>query len=128
MRVLQDTHTLLWADANDPRLSRVARATMEDESNAVVLSAVTVLEIAIKYSQGRLDLDAPAEAWVTSRMASYRLEELPVSVAHAVQVAALPHHHRDPFDRLLVAQAQVEGLPIVTSDENIARYGVEVIW
>lgn len=100
-----------------------------DGRNAVLLSVASAWEIAIKVSLGRMpEIEVPPAEYVPGRMRHYGMEALPVQMAHAVQVAALPHHHRDPFDRLLVAQAQVEGLPIVTSDENIARYGVEVVW
>ena len=99
-----------------------------DAGNDVLLSAVTSLEIAIKFLLGRLELpNAPAE-YISSRLTVYKLTPLPVTIGHAVQIASLPHLHRDPFDRLLVAQAQVEHIPIITNDPAIAGYDVETIW
>ena len=129
MRVLLDTHAFIWFNLEDPRLSERALRTVADGRNAVYLSAASAWEIAIKASLGRMpEIGAPPEEYVLRRMGHYRIEPLPVQMVHALRVADLPHHHRDPFDRLLVAQAQVEGLPIVTSDPDIARYDVEVIW
>ena len=128
MRFLLDTHTLLWADADDKRLSRRARKLIEDASNQAVLSAVTALELAIKSSAGRLELGQSAESFVATRILAYRLQTLAIEVEHAIRVATLPRLHGDPFDRLLIAQAQVEQLPIVTNDPQVARYDIEVIW
>jgi PIN domain nuclease of toxin-antitoxin system len=128
LRFLLDTHTLLWADAEDRRLSERARSLIEDPSNQAVLSAVTALELAIKFSAGRLELGESAESFIDTRILAYRLEVLAIEVEHAIRVATLPRLHGDPFDRLLVAQAQVERLPIVTNDPQVARYDVEVIW
>jgi PIN domain nuclease of toxin-antitoxin system len=128
LRFLLDTHTLLWADAEDRRLSERARSLIEDPSNQAVLSAVTALELAIKSSAGRLELGESAESFIDTRILAYRLEVLAIEVEHAIRVATLPRLHGDPFDRLLVAQAQVERLPIVTNDPQVARYDVEVIW
>jgi PIN domain nuclease of toxin-antitoxin system len=101
---------------------------IEDTSNQAVLSAVTALELAIKFSAGRLDLGESAESFIATRILAYRLEALAIEIEHAIRVATLPRLHGDPFDRLLVAQAQVERLPIVTNDPQVARYDVEVIW
>lgn len=128
MRVLLDTSALIWAASADSRLSATALALMEDPNNDRLLSAVSALEIAIKSSLGRLDLPLPTGEYLESRTALYRLTPLPVTIEHAVHVASLPHLHRDPFDRLLVAQAQVERVPIVTNDAGIAAYDVETIW
>ena len=129
MRALLDTHAFLWFNANDSRLSITAMDFISNGQNDVFLSAASVWEIAIKYSRGRLpEMDESPHAYVPSRIAQYGFAALPIEITHALQVALLPQLHRDPFDRILVAQAQVEGIPILTSDANIARYDVEVIW
>ena len=126
--MLLDTHAFLWADMNDPRLSLRAREIIRSSQNDVLLSAISALEISIKASRGRLDLPEEAATFMPTRIAAFALDELPVRVEHAIRVADLPHHHSDPFDRLLIAQAQAEGVPILSSDPNIARYEVDVIW
>lgn len=127
MRALLDTHTFLWAALGDQDLSATARGVLEDGSNELFLSAVSAWEIAIKYGRN-LPLHEPPDEYVPSRIARLGLRALPIEVRHALHVYTLPRIHRDPFDRLLIAQAQLEGLPILTSDANIARYDVEVIW
>jgi len=101
---------------------------MQESSTIMFISASSALEIAIKVSIGRMDLPEPPSVFVQNMTALYGLIELPISVEHSLRVADLPHIHGDPFDRLLVAQAQVEGLPILTSHPQIRRYDVEVIW
>jgi len=129
LRLLLDTHTFLWASADDRRLSDSARGLIEDPTNTVYLSVVSAWEIAIKFARGRIpELTASPESYVPARVSDYSMEILPMLMPHAFRVAHLPHVHRDPFDRMLIAQAQVEGLPVVTSDTNIARYDVQVIW
>ncbi len=128
MRALLDTHTFLWSNTADPRLSPVVRDLIEDAANEIVFSSVSALEIAVKYAKGRLPIPDPPVPWVTKRISLQGLYLLSIDVDHALRVADLPLVHHDPFDRLLIAQAQVEGLPILTSDVNISRYDVEVIW
>jgi PIN domain nuclease of toxin-antitoxin system len=128
VRVLLDTHTFLWWVLEDPRLSPRARSVITAPATEVFVSAVSAWEIAIKAGSGRLDLPEPATTYVPSRIAANDFGELHVTVEHAVGVSGLPLIHRDPFDRLLVAQARVEGIPIVTSDPTIAQYDIDVIW
>ncbi len=128
MRALLDTHTFLWATTDDPRLGPAARSLIQDEGNEIILSAASAWEIVIKYRRGRLPLPDPPETYVTSRAALLGLTHLPIDVRHALRVAALADIHRDPFDRILVAQAMVEGAPILTDDQHIARYQIETIW
>ncbi len=123
MRLLLDTHVLLWALTDDPSLSAAARAAIVDGRNRVVVSAVSAWEITIKRSLGKLR--APAD--LAKEVAAHRFTPLAVSLEHALAVGALPDLHRDPFDRLLVAQAGVEDLTIVTRDRAIARYDVDVL-
>lgn len=128
MRALLDTHALLWWVADDLRLSADARSIIGDGANDILVSAAVAYEIGIKVAAGRLDLPAPAEEYLPGRIESEAFEELPITLSHALRAAALPAIHRDPFDRLLVAQSQLEGLPIVTLDPLIGQYDVETIW
>jgi PIN domain nuclease of toxin-antitoxin system len=113
---------------DDPRLSARSRQILADGNNEIYLSASSAWEIAIKAARGRLTLPEPPASYVPSRMALHHFLHLPIQVSHALQVYKLPDLHQDPFDRLLVAQAQLEGLPILTADETITRYEVEIIW
>jgi len=128
MRALLDTHSFLWAAADEPRLSQEARRVILDLSTDLLFSAVTAWEIAIKFQMGKLRLPSEPGAFIREQMSLLRLTELPVGIDHAVGVSELPMHHKDPFDRLLVAQAVVERVPIITGDPQIGRYGVQVIW
>lgn len=128
MKVLLDTHTLLWWSLKDTKLSRRASDIISDGSNDLVLSVVTAWEIVIKYTKGRLDLPHPPGQLIPVIIRDDALEPLDVHLDHTLHVATLPSLHNDPFDRLLIAQAQLEGLPILTHDRNIARYDIEVIW
>ena len=128
MKLLLDTECWLWMQATPQRFSSAARALLDDPDNVLLLSPVSAWEIATKYALGRLTLPiAPAE-YVPSRMKSSGVDALPLQHSHALQVATLPWHHRDPFDRLLIAQAQVEGLPILSADRKLAAYDVQVHW
>ena len=123
MNLLLDTHAVLWWLKDDPALSEIARAAIADPENTVFLSAVVVWEIRIKQGIGKLDL--PDD--FTEVLDGQRFAELPVRSVHAHAVAELPAVHRDPFDRMLVAQATVENMTIVTRDQSIATYSVDVI-
>lgn len=121
MRLLLDTHALIWALTD--RLAGVARDAVSDGRNAVLVSAVSVWEIEIKRSRRRLDV--PDD--LVDALAATGFEPLAITVAHCVAAGRLPAHHRDPFDRMLVAQARLEGLTIVTRDPMIARYQVATL-
>ena len=123
-RVLVDTHVLLWWLIDDPALSPAARDAIADPVNEPLVSAASVWEIAIKRSLGKLT--APDD--LLDRIADEGFAWLPISANHAWQVGELPLHHRDPFDRILVAQALIERLPIVTTDSHFGQYGVQVRW
>lgn len=123
MRLLLDTHALLWALGLPDELRPEARLAIEDIRNDVFVSAASAWEIAIKRALGRLD--APTDLVEATRVVGFG--ELPIRVAHALAVERLPPLHRDPFDRMLVAQAVVEGLTIVTRDPHFEPYGVDVL-
>ncbi|HSM91504.1 MAG TPA: type II toxin-antitoxin system VapC family toxin [Anaeromyxobacteraceae bacterium] len=128
MRLLLDTHAFLWWVADDAALSRAARKAISDPSNECLVSAASAWEMAIKVSIGKLSLGSDVRRFLPEQLAANGFEALPVSVAHATRVAALPFHHRDPFDRLLAAQALEERVPIVSADAIFRRYGVRRIW
>lgn len=118
-----DTHVLLWWLADDARLSHTARAAISDGKNHVFVSAAAAWEMVIKSTLGKLDIPSNLEAALTAN----RFEQLPITIPHSLAVANLPHHHNDPFDRLLIAQAKVEGLTLVTGDEQIKKYEVAIM-
>jgi PIN domain nuclease of toxin-antitoxin system len=121
--LLLDTHTLLWALSDVPRLREDARAAIVDPANDVLVSAASAWEIAIKSRIGSLKAPDALEAQLEQKM----FTPLEISIAHGLRAGSLPLHHRDPFARMLVAQAQLEGLTIVTRDPDIARYGVATL-
>ena len=129
MRVLLDTHAFLWwVGDRAAQLSPRAVEVIEDAASEVFVSAVTGMEIASKAARGRLELPAPAESYVPDRMARHRFQPLAVELPHALRAGSLPDVHRDPWDRLLIAQAQLESMPIVTADPLVGQYDVDVIW
>ncbi|MFC5993581.1 type II toxin-antitoxin system VapC family toxin [Pseudonocardia hispaniensis] len=123
MRLLVDSHVLLWWLEGSPRLSPVAIEAMANGANELFLSAATVWELAIKQSVGKLRLDVDLRAHAEDQ----GFTELPVTGAHASVVRDLPFHHKDPFDRMLVAQARVEGLTLVTADPALRAYDVAIL-
>jgi PIN domain nuclease of toxin-antitoxin system len=123
VRLLLDTHAFLWWRANDRRLPRRARAAIAN-ADVVFVSAATAWEAAIKAALGRLRYPGTIEKGVEAS----GFEKLPISLEHAERAACLPQHHDDPFDRMLVAQAQAEALTLVTNDTRIVRYEVAVLW
>lgn len=128
MRLLLDTQSWLWMQVSPERFHPDVRDLLVDEANDLVLSAASSWEIAIKYALGKLPLPEPPRVYVVSRMRNGGVEPLPVSHTHALQVADLPPHHRDPFDRLLVAQSQLEKLSLLTSDAIFEHYDVPLVW
>jgi PIN domain nuclease of toxin-antitoxin system len=128
LRALLDTHTFIWLNNEPERITARVRGLVEDGTNLVFLSAVAAWEISVKNAKGHLDLPLPAEDYVFTRIEREGLEPLAIELNHALRVGDLPPIHKDPFDRLLIAQSQLEDLPILTNDRNIARYDVEIIW
>lgn len=127
MRVLLDTHAFLWFVTDDSRLSARAREAVADAEEAW-LSIASCWEMAIKVSIGKLTVATPIDRFLPEQLAANRVGLLHVELAHATRVAALPWHHRDPFDRLLAAQALGEKLAVVSSDPIFRKYGVKRIW
>lgn len=125
---LLDTHGLIWSLMDVARLSERARSLLEDPANRVLVSAVSAWEIAIKVAQGRLTLPVSPSQLLDVVTHQLRMEALPITFEHAVAAATLPRIHGDPFDRLIVAQAQALGIPVITADPAIARYEVQTIW
>ena len=127
-RYLVDTHTYLWAVTGDRRLSDTARGILEDGTNDLRLSIASAWEIAIKARLGKLVLEVPVRDVVVTTPASLGLRVLSVSLEHVCEVSELPPIHRDPFDRMLIAQARVEGLRLLSRDQEIGRYEVQIVW
>lgn len=128
MKALLDTHAFLWWITDDPRLPPRARAFIADGENDLLLSAASCWEMAIKARLGKIILPRRPDVYIAEQMAKNRIEALPIQASHALHEFNLPSLHRDPFDRILVAQAQLENLPILTSDKLISRYKVVTIW
>jgi PIN domain nuclease of toxin-antitoxin system len=127
VRILLDTSTWLWMVGASNRLGADAATRLRDTTNELLLSAASSWEIAIKHSIGKLDLPEPPERYVPSRIAATGVTPLPVTHPHALAVASLPRHHHDPFDRLIIAQAMLEAVPVMTADAAFDEYGVAVI-
>jgi PIN domain nuclease of toxin-antitoxin system len=128
MRLLLDTHTFLWFVLNDRQLSEIAVNLIVDPANDVWISAASYWEIAIKVSLGKYQLPGAFDPWMEQQIQVNDFEILPIKIAHASAIATLPFHHKDPFDRLLVAQARVERLPIISVDEALDAYSVIRRW
>lgn len=126
MRFLVDTHCWLWLQTSPDRLAPELVSQLEDPDNELLLSAASSWEIAIKYALGKLPLPEPPVRYVPRRMTASGSRGLAIEHAHSLRVAELPMHHRDPFDRLLVAQAQIEKLTLLTVDRQFEKYDVEL--
>ncbi len=126
MRLLLDTHVFLWLQTEPERIGDHL-PLVEDRTTTLLLSAASAWEIAIKYGIGRLPLPEPPERYVPTRMRAIGAEALPIEHAHALAVAVLPALHRDPFDRLLIAQAGAAGAAILTADPAVAQYPAETL-
>lgn len=127
MRLLLDTHVFLWSASMPERLTPEVRSVLADGANDVRVSVASAWEIAIKQSAGKLDLRGPAESWFPVALRATGFDIIPVELAAALRVRSLPMHHRDPFDRLLIAQAFENGYTLVTRDPAFAAYGVPVL-
>ena len=127
MKLLLDTHALLWFLANDPQLSATARENIENPTHEKFVSAASLWEIAIKLSLDKLKLPRPFEEVFPKQLEVNGFELLPISCVQLYQLAALPFHHRDPFDRLLIALALADGMTIVTRDPEFSKYPAKIL-
>jgi PIN domain nuclease of toxin-antitoxin system len=128
MKVLLDTHAFLWFFGGSSQLSPVARTIIEDDANTVFLSLVSLWELAIKTSLGKFRLGQPFEQFILQQLTPNDITLLDITFRHIAVVATLPLHHRDPFDRLLIAQAMVERVPLISADTAFDAYAVRRIW
>ena len=128
MILLLETHTMLWFFWDDPQLSAVAKGLIEDPANRKLVSVASCWEVAIKVSIGKLSLGEPSQTFLEREIPGNNFELLPISLQHATGVETLPFHHRDPFDRLLIAQALLENVPMVSADVAFDPYPVTRLW
>jgi PIN domain nuclease of toxin-antitoxin system len=127
MKALLDTHTFLWAISADKRLSSRAQQIFVGPSD-LWLSVASIWEILIKVQTGKMDLPCPTGPYIVKKLAENRIETLPISLDHVLKVETLPMHHRDPFDRVVIAQSVVEDIPIVTGDPLFEKYTARLVW
>ncbi len=128
MKLLLDTHCWLWYLLSPDKLNQPARELLQEPNHDVYLSAASAWEIVIKYDLGKLELPLKPNDYVPNRLAASGHSSLPITQDHVLEIASLPLHHRDPFDRVLVAQARVEGLKLVTADKVMKLYDVPLVW
>jgi PIN domain nuclease of toxin-antitoxin system len=128
MNLLLDTHVFLWLVEGSPSLNTAAKAALADPANQLFLSVASVWELAIKTGNNKLALSDPLNVFVGKWTAMYLITLLPITAPHALGLVGLPDHHRDPFDRNLIAQAVVEGMTLVSADAKFAPYSVPIIW
>jgi PIN domain nuclease of toxin-antitoxin system len=126
--LLLDTHTLFWSVEDPSQVSATAMAAMQDPANERLLSAATIWELAIKVGLGKIVLAMPYRQWMEKAIADLKLDILPVTVEYAERQSVLPPHHKDPFDRFMIAQALVDGIAVVGVDSAFDAYGVTRIW
>jgi PIN domain nuclease of toxin-antitoxin system len=128
VNLLLDTHSFIWFVEDNLSLSSHARTLIEEPTNDVFLSIASVWEMAIKVSLGKLDLSQPFDLFIPNQLLLNDITLLDITVSHTLRVATLPFHHRDPFDRLLIAQSLVEGMPLISIDSVFDAYGMNRLW
>jgi PIN domain nuclease of toxin-antitoxin system len=128
MNILLDTHAFLWFVNDDPQLSDAAKRLIEDEESQPFLSVASLWEMAIKISLGKLTLKQPYEVFLLQQLSVNGIGILNITLRHAAEVATLPFHHRDPFDRLLVVQSKIENMPLISADSIFDHYGIARVW
>ena len=128
MKYLLDTHAFLWFVSEDNRLSSKAQSIIKNSQNEVYFSAVSAWEISIKIILGRLTIEEDLEPFIIKQLAENNFSTLSITIFHSIYTSKLPNIHKDPFDRMIVAQAQVEDLSIISKDKNIKKYSVPVVW
>jgi len=128
MKLLLDTHTFIWWDSDPTKLSLSALSACQDPANTLILSVVSVWEIQIKSQLGKLKLDLPLLEIIKSQQQTNKVQILTVELGHVLKLQDLPYHHKDPFDRLLIAQANVEDVQLVSGDAVFSEYPINLIW
>ncbi|HWP49701.1 MAG TPA: type II toxin-antitoxin system VapC family toxin [Candidatus Limnocylindrales bacterium] len=128
MKLLLDTHTFIWWDSEPSKLSPQALVLCQDRGNSVLLSVASVWEMQIKLQLDKLRLTLPLAEMIESQQQTNNIEVLPITLTHVLTLGELPSHHKDPFDRLLIAQAKVEGAVLVSKDPIFAMYSIQVLW
>jgi PIN domain nuclease of toxin-antitoxin system len=128
MKYLLDTHAFLWFVSDDDRLSSKARSIIKNNNNEVYFSAASAWEMSIKIRLGRLTIEEGLEPFIVKQLAENNFSTLAITIFHSIYTSKLPEIHKDPFDRMIVAQAQVEDLSIISKDKNIKKYSVPVVW
>lgn len=128
MKYIIDSHTFLWYSILDERISTELYALISDIENEIYLSVASVWELSIKYQLKKLELPVEPGIFIIEQMSKNEILPLEINLYHALEVSKLPYHHKDPFDRILVAQSLIENIPIITRDDKFKDYGVQVIW
>ncbi len=128
MQVLLDTNAFLWWVTDDPKLSKTARSIISNPENPIFFSVASAWEIIIKYQLGKLPLPEPAKVYIPNRVKHYGFIYLSIKMKDVLEISNLENHHKDPFDRLLIAQAKVDNLSIITADKKFNLYDIDVIW
>ncbi len=128
MKLLLDTHAFLWILSDDARLSQAARNAFRSPQNEVLLSVASIWEIVVKATRGKLPFPQPAAPYLHEQIRQTRVAVLPIILSHVLRLESLPMRHRDPFDRILVAQALEEQIPLVSRDRTLDGYGIEILW
>lgn len=128
MRALLDTHAFLWWISDSSRLSKRAYEFIEKPSNTIYLSSVSFWEISIKSTLGSIQFPKKMESFIAEQISINSFEPLSINISHAVNIRDLPQHHKDPFDRMLISQSQIEDMPLITGDKLISKYKIELIW
>lgn len=128
MQLLVDTHTFIWWASEPDKLSSTALEACQDATSSLYLSVGSIWEIQIKHQLGKLQLHKPLDEIIQAQQTANDLQVLPIEVSHILELYKLPYHHRDPFDRLLIAQAKVENLSLLSGDSVFSQYAVRVVW
>jgi PIN domain nuclease of toxin-antitoxin system len=128
MKYLLDTCTFIWFVSNSPELNITAKNIIEDENSEILLSIISIWEMSIKNSIGKLEFTKPFEEFIKGQVKLNEIEILELSKEHIFKVNTLPFHHKDPFDRLIIAQSMVENVPIISADPEFVKYPITLIW